>query len=118
MKRDVVQGRKRKLTRERGYDQPCREDNRRSFVQTHHCFPYRDLAQQAEMRNKYARACHLQEHLALPATITSILPIAADSPLVEAFARGTHGFCKLRFPFFPLPATKSCFALLETGEKA
>lgn len=118
VKRDVVQGRKRKTRRERGYGQPCREDNRRSFVQTHPCFPYRDLAQRAEIRNnKCARACHLQEHLALPATAASTLPITADSPLIEAFARGIRGFCKLVFPLFPLPATESHFALLETERR-
>lgn len=81
VKRDVMQGRKGKPRRERGYGQPCREDNRRSFVQTHQCFPYGDLAQRVEIRNnKCVRACHLQEHLALPATAASTLPITADSP--------------------------------------
>lgn len=118
MKRDVVQGRKRKPRREREYGQRCREDNRRSFVQTHQCFPYRDLAQRVEIRNnKCAGACHSQEHLAWPATAASTLPITADSPVAEVFAKGTCGFCKLVFPLFPFPATKSCFALLDTERK-
>lgn len=98
VKRDVVQGRKGKPRKERGYGQPCREDNRRSFMQAHQCFPYRDLAQQVEIRNnKCAGACHLQEHLALPTTAASTLPITADSPLAEVFATGTCGICKLYF---------------------
>lgn len=93
MKRDVVQGRKRKPRRERGYGQPCGENNRRSFVQAHQYVPYRDLDQSIEIRNNNcAGACHLQEHLALPATAASTLPITADSPLAEVFAGGTHGF--------------------------
>lgn len=80
VKRDMMQGRKGKPRRERGYGQPCREDNRRSFLQTHQCFPHRDLAQRVEIRNnKCAGACHLQEHLALPATAANTLPITADS---------------------------------------
>lgn len=115
MKRDVVWGRKKKPRRKRGYDQPCREDNRRSFVQTHHCISYRDLAQRAEIRNnKCARTCHLQEHLALPdAAASTLYPSQLPALLLEVFAKRTCGFCKLVFPLFPLPATKSSFALSE-----
>lgn len=45
VKRDVEQGRKSKPRRKGGYGQPCREDNRKSLMQTHQCFPYGDLAQ-------------------------------------------------------------------------
>lgn len=108
-----MQGRKRKPRRERGYGQPCREDNRRSFVQTHQCFPYRDLFQQAEIRNnKCAGACHLQEHLALPAAAAGILHITADSPL----ARGTSGFSKL-VSSLPLSCHQIIFCLAKEREK-
>lgn len=84
-------------------------------MQTHQSISYRDLAQPAEIRNnKCARACHMQEHLALPDAAASTLCPSQLPALAEMSAKRTCGFCKLVFPLLPLPATKSRFALLET----
>lgn len=57
-------------------------------MQTHQSISYRDVAQQAEIRNnKCARACHMQEHLALPDT-------AASTPYPSQLPALVRGVCK------------------------
>lgn len=96
---DVVQGRKGKPGRERGYGQPCGEDNRRWLVQTHHYAPYRDVAQHTETRNnKCTRATTCRNTWPCWPQLLALCPTQLTSLLQSCLQRVHVAFANLYFP--------------------